>query len=66
MYVKILFGLMNVGVTFQRAMDIAFAKEIHEFLVIHLDDIAVFSKTNNDHLDLRDKFSLSVENLVYH
>ena len=32
-------------------MDIAFAKEIHEFLVIYLDDITVFSKKNDEHLD---------------
>ena len=51
MYVKMPFGLKNAGATFQRAMDIAFAKEIHEFLIIYLDDIIVFSKTNNDHLD---------------
>ena len=51
MYMKISFGLKNVGATFQRVMDIAFAKEIHEFLVIYLDDITVFSKTNDDHLD---------------
>ena len=51
MYVKIPFGLMNAGATFQRAMDIAFSKEIHEFLVIYLDDIIVFSKTDNEHLD---------------
>ena len=42
---------MNVGETFQRAMDIEFAKEIHEFLVIYLDDITLFSKTDNEHLD---------------
>ena len=41
---------MNVGATFQRNMDIAFAKEIHEFLVIYLDDIIVFSKTDEDDL----------------
>ena len=50
-YVKIPFGLMNAEATFQRDMDIAFAKEIHEFLVIYLDDITVFSKTNYEHLD---------------
>ena len=51
MYLKMPFGLMNVGATFQRAMDIAFAKEIHDFLVIYLDDITVFSKSDNEHLD---------------
>ena len=39
MYLKMPFGLMNVGETFERAMEIAFAKEIHDFLVIYLDDI---------------------------
>ena len=42
MYVKMPFGLMNAEATFQRAMDIAFAKEIHDFLMIYLDDITVF------------------------
>ena len=51
MYLKIPFGFMNAGATFQRAMDIAFAKEIHEFLVIYLNDIIVFSKTDYEHLD---------------
>ena len=55
LYVKVPFGLMNVGATFQRAMDIAFAKEIHEFLVIYLDDIIVFSKTDNEHRDHLEK-----------
>ena len=32
-------------------MDIDFAKEIHDFLVIYLDDITIFSKTDNEHLD---------------
>jgi len=38
-YVKMPFGLKNAGATFQRAMDIAFAKEIRDFLVIYLDDL---------------------------
>lgn len=56
-YVKIPFGLKNAGATFQRAMDIDFAKEIHDFLVIYLDDLTVFSKSKQQHLDhLRQAF----------
>ena len=33
------FGLMNIGATFQRAVDIAFAKEKDKFVVIYKDDI---------------------------
>jgi len=51
MYVKMPFGLKNARETFQRAMDIDFAKEIHDFLVIYLDDITVFSKSDKQHLD---------------
>jgi len=56
-YVKMPFGLKNVGETFQQAMDIAFAKEIHDFLVVYLDDLTVFSRSNQQHLDhLRQAF----------
>eukprot|EP00253_Pinus_taeda_P015248 PITA_15248 len=41
---------MPFGLTFQRAMDIAFSKEIHDFLVIYLDDLTPFSKFDQDHL----------------
>ena len=44
------FGLKNAGATFQRAIDIAFAKEIHDFLVIYLDDLTPFSKSDQEHL----------------
>ena len=46
MYVKMPFGLMNVGVTFQRAMDIDFSEDIGYFIIIYLDNINVFSKTD--------------------
>ena len=42
MYVKMPFGLMNAGATFQRAMDIAFSEDIGYFIIIYLDDITVF------------------------
>ena len=41
-YHKMPFGLVNVGATFQRAMDIAFKGLINRSVVIYLDDIIVF------------------------
>ena len=49
MYNKMPFGLMNVGATFQRAMDIAFVGEKYRFVIIYLDDITVYSKSDEDH-----------------
>ena len=50
MYAKMPFGLMNVGATFQRAMDIAFVGEKDKFVLIYLDDITVYSSSHHDHL----------------
>ena len=50
MYVKMPFGLMNAGATFQRAMDIAFSEDISYFIIIYLDDITVYSKTDKKNL----------------
>jgi hypothetical protein len=50
MYVKIPFGLMNVGATFQREMEISFVDELGRFIVIYLDDVMVYSKTYEEHL----------------
>jgi hypothetical protein len=49
MYAKMPFGLMNAGATFQRAMDIAFIREKDQFVVIYLDDITVFSRSDKEH-----------------
>jgi hypothetical protein len=49
MYAKMPFGLMNAGATFQRAMDIAFIGEKDKFVVIYLDDITVFSRSDKEH-----------------
>ena len=43
MYAKFPFGLMNVGATFQREMDIVFSKEKDKFVVFYHDDITMFS-----------------------
>jgi hypothetical protein len=50
MYEKIPFGLMNAGATFQCAMDIAFISERDKFVVIYLDDLTIFSKSDEHHL----------------
>lgn len=49
-YQKMPFGLINVGATFQRAMDIAFKGLINSLVVVYLDDIIVFSKKRENHL----------------
>ena len=50
MYAKMPFGLMNAGATFQRAMDIAFSEEKDKFMVIYLDDITIYSRSDEQHL----------------
>jgi hypothetical protein len=50
MYAKMPFGLMNVGVTFQRAMDIAFVGEKDKFVLIYLDDLTMFSHSHIENL----------------
>ena len=60
MYVKMPFGLMNAGATFQRTMDVAFVGERDKFIVIYLDDITVFSKSEEEHVQhLKQTFTKS-------
>jgi hypothetical protein len=48
-YRRMPFGLINVGKTFQREMDIAFKGLIGQSVVIYLDDVTVYSKKRVDH-----------------
>ena len=48
MYAKMPFGLMNIGATFQREMDIVFADEKEIFIVIYLEHITVYSSPKNN------------------
>ena len=58
-YRRMPFGLINVGATFQRAMDHAFKELKDKCIVIYMDDITVFSKNREDHiLDLRKVFKI--------
>lgn len=45
------FGISNIGTTFQRAVDYAFANIKDIFIVIYLDDLTVYSKKATDHLE---------------
>eukprot|EP00253_Pinus_taeda_P036212 PITA_36212 len=49
-YAKMPFGLNNAGATFQQEMDIAFPNEKDVFLVVYLDDLTVFSGSDDEHL----------------
>ena len=49
-YDEMPFRLINAGATFQRAMDIAFRGLINKSIVVHLDDITIYSKSRGDHL----------------
>jgi hypothetical protein len=50
MYSKMPFGLMNAGETFQRSMYIVFVDEKDKFIVIYLDDITMYSISDEEHL----------------
>ena len=58
MYAKMPFGLMNVGDNFQRAIDIDFVEEKDKFVVIYMDDITIFSKSERDHVKHLEKVFL--------
>jgi hypothetical protein len=44
------FGLINLGETFQRDMDVAFRGLINKCVVVYLDDMMVYSKNREDHI----------------
>ena len=50
-YQKMPFGLINVGATFERAMDTNFRGLIKKSVVIYLDDITVFSRKTTNHVN---------------
>jgi hypothetical protein len=50
-YVKMPFRLVNVGATFQRDTDYAFANIKVVFIVTYLDDLIILSKIVVDHLE---------------
>lgn len=49
MYLRIPFGLLNAGSTFQRAMDFAFRDLFGKIMGMYQDDLTVASKERKDH-----------------
>ena len=50
-FIVIPFGVSNAPATFQRLMNKVFVKELDAFILVYLDDILVFSQTQEEHLD---------------
>jgi hypothetical protein len=44
------FGLINTGATFQRSMDVDFWGLINKCVVVYLDDVIVYSKNREEHI----------------
>lgn len=49
-YVRMSFGLMNVGAIFQREMEVSFSGNINDFIAFYQVDVTIFSKKRSDHL----------------
>jgi hypothetical protein len=49
-YKRMPFGLINAGETFQRAMDVSFRGLIKKCVVVYWDDMTVYSKNREDHI----------------
>jgi ribonuclease HI len=49
-YLRMPFGLLNAGATFQRAMDFSFHELMGKIIEIYQDDLTVFSKERDDHI----------------
>ena len=60
------FGLTNAPATFQGVMNRIFQQHLGKFVLVYLDDILVFSKTQEEHLEhLRKVFEILRENKLF-
>ena len=58
MFAKIPFGLMNARATFQHSMDNDFAEEKDKLVVVYMDDIIVYSRSDREHIKNLEKVFL--------
>lgn len=65
-YVRMPFGLINAGATFQRATDVAFHNYINKFMVVYQDDLTAYSKKVEDHCRHLEKNSSKPWIMEYH
>jgi len=49
-FIRMPFGLTNAPATFQRALDILLAGVKWQFCLVYLDDVIIFSKTEEEHI----------------
>jgi hypothetical protein len=49
-YKRMPFRLINAGATFQMAMDVDFQGLINKCVVVYLDDVTVYSKNREEHI----------------
>ena len=56
------FGLSSAPSTFQRLMNHVLRPEENTFVLVHLDDVSIFSSNLDDHLQHLDKVLLSLLN----
>lgn len=62
-YQKMPFGMINVGATFQRAMDIFLKGLVTMSVAIYLDDITMYSKKCSSHLKDLNRSSNDVKSM---
>jgi hypothetical protein len=54
-YTRMPFGLVSAPATFQRLMQTTMSDFLYSFLLVYLDDLLVYSKTFDDHIDHLDR-----------
>ena len=64
-YLRMPFGLLNAGATFQRAMDYAFKELIGKIIEIYQDDLTIFQRRDLAMLVISGRFSSDVGSMPF-